>query len=255
MKNQMNTLRGLLAVAVLVSIPALIGCTEVSPRIVGGPGLDIGEDPGPVVERMRDVSGTTSVVLAAVGKLNIRQGGNASLRIRAPEKLHDYIRTDVVGGTLVIQVVDSPGFHINRAIEYDLTVPELQYAEVDGVGNLDARGISGDELELVLGGVGNIYCEGLNLNRLEVTRSGEGNLTLSGVAQYQGAVLGGIGNYEARNLDSSVAQITLQGMGSATVQVSDQLDAVINGSGSVYYVGNPAIERSGNGSGGVEQIG
>jgi hypothetical protein len=220
-----------------------------------GPGIDIGGDPGPVVERSRDVTGTTGVVLAAIGKLEIRQGGTTSLLIRAPQKLHQYIRTDVVGGTLVIQIVDGVSFNLDRGIEYDLTVPHLDYAEVESVGNLDARGISGDELELVLSGLGNIYCDGLNLNRLEVTRSGEGNMTLAGVAQYQGAVLSGMGHYEARNLASSVAQITIEGMGSATVQVSDQLDAVIHGSGSVYYVGNPAVERSGNGSGSVEQIG
>jgi hypothetical protein len=52
-----------------------------------------------------------------------------------------------------------------------------------------------------------------------------------------------------------VADVRIGSGGSATVRVQDHLSATINGSGNVYYLGDPIVESSISGSGGVVKIG
>jgi hypothetical protein len=257
MKIESITQRALLALVAVVAALSLTACTDVSPKVVAGPGPGSFPpgDGGPVVERERPVSGVSGVVLAGVGDVYVRQGGSTSLRIRAEEQIHEYIRTDVVGGMLVIQFVDGSTFHNGSPIEYHLTVPELRHAEITGVGRIVGSGISTDELTLILNGVGELDLSGLNVTRLEVSMSNLGDVRLDGVAQTQSVSVGGRGDYRAGGLASSTAGVTIGSGGSATVRVSDRLEATIDGSGSVYYLGSPLVERDGYGSGTVEQIG
>ena len=62
----------------------------------------------------------------------------------------------------------------------------------------------------------------------------------------------GIGGYIGPK-DS--VDVLVEGIGSATVRVSERLVARIESSGSVYYIGNPEVEATINGTGSVEQIG
>ena len=55
------------------------------------------------------------------------------------------------------------------------------------------------------------------------------------------------------NLAGKTAVVNTNGSGRTTVQVSDTLNASINGSGDVIYIGNPTITQNYNGSGRITQ--
>ncbi len=66
--------------------------------------------------------------------------------------------------------------------------------------------------------------------------------------------ISGAGNYEAEDLESKEVKIDVGGAGSAIVNVSDELDAKVSGSGSVKYMGDPTtVKQDVSGAGRVSK--
>jgi hypothetical protein len=62
-----------------------------------------------------------------------------------------------------------------------------------------------------------------------------------------------VGTYNAAELSSQRAQVTNNGTGAVVVRVSDKLDAIINGVGSIEYIGDPQVTKKVSGIGTVRQ--
>lgn len=229
------------------------GCHESSSGGVLGSTVILGS--GATAEESRSVSGFNGISLVGIGDVHIRQGGTTSLHVRAEDNLLDYLETEVRGGTLVIQTKVGYDLRPTREIEYDVVVPDLQRVELSGAGGVQGSSMAGSRLVLVRSGVGRLDFSDLDVTALEASLSGVGSVRLDGRAQRQSIVLGGLGDYEAGALHSAEADVTITSGGSATVRVSDKLDARIDGSGSVYYIGSPVVTRSGSGSGSVAPVG
>ena len=66
-------------------------------------------------------------------------------------------------------------------------------------------------------------------------------MTLAGKTIYENIEIIGSGSVHNSNLVTSFCKVTISGAGSVEAQVTTQLDAVIAGSGTIIYTGNPAI--------------
>lgn len=239
----------------LVAVLAIGACHETN-HVLNPDWNAIPPGPSPVVEETRPATGIDEVVLDGVGRVYVRQGGSESLRIRTEQHILPFIRTEMSGGRLVLGFDEGTSYQGQAAsIEFHVTVLDLERAELSGVGLISVSSLDADRLALVHTGVGTIEVHGLAATRLDATRSGVGEINVSGAVQQQSVVLGGVGAYEARNLSSAQAEVTIAAAGSATVRVSDRLDARIDGAGSVYYFGNPVVQRTGHGSGSVVPMG
>jgi len=87
----------------------------------------------------------------------------------------------------------------------------------------------------------------------EVSNIGSGNVTVAdpiSVGQMKVYLLGS-GSFFGFPLSASVCQVDISGSGNCEVTVDNDLDVVIEGSGSVYYKGSPSIEVDITGSGRV----
>jgi hypothetical protein len=181
----------------------------------------------------RDVGGFDEVELRGVGNLFIEQTGSESLSVEAEEDVLPKIRTEVENSRLTIGPDPNSMISTTKAINYRLTVKDLNALEVSGSGDVEAEGIDTDELA--------------------VTISGSGEVEIRGSADSQEVDLSGSSDYKAEDLESREATIDVRGSGSATVNVSDQLDAEVSGSGSVEYVGDPTINQDVSGAGEVSK--
>jgi hypothetical protein len=94
----------------------------------------------------------------------------------------------------------------------------------------------------------------LNTQGLEVTIDGKRDVRTSGEAMEQRIIISGSGDYMGRDLQSAEAEVQILGSGSATVRVRDRLVVRISGSGSVFYLGEPVLERIVTGPGDVIKI-
>ncbi len=188
---------------------------------------------GNVTSESRNVSDFDEVELNGVGNLSIQQTGSESLIVEAEEDVIPKLRTEVENNRLVIGPKPNTSIHTSEPINYKLTVEDLNALEVSGSGNIDAEDISTDELA--------------------VTISGAGDVKTSGRADSQDIDISGSGDYKARNLESEEAKIEVGGTGSAIVNVSNELNAKVSGSGSVEYIGAPTVDQEVSGAGRVSE--
>jgi hypothetical protein len=181
----------------------------------------------------RNVSGFSEVELQGVGNLSIQQTGSESLSVEAEEDVLPKLRTEVENNRLIIGPESNTSIHTIKPINYKLTVKDLDALKLSGSGNIEAEDIETD--------------------KLAVTINGTGDVKMAGRADSQDIDISGSGNYQAGDLESKEVKIAVGGSGSAIVNVSDELDAKVSGSGSVEYVGDPTVNQDVSGAGRVRK--
>ena len=186
-----------------------------------------------VMSEARDVSGFTEVELKGVGNLSLEQTGSESLTVEAEEDVLPKIRTEVENKRLIISPERNTSINTTKPINYKLAVKDLNSLEVSGSGNVEAKDINTDELAVTIGGTGDVE--------------------IRGSADSQEVEISGSGEYRAGDLESKEATIDVRGSGLATVNVSDELEAEVSGSGSVEYIGDPMVQQEVSGAGEVRK--
>lgn len=124
---------------------------------------------------------------------------------------------------------------------------------LSGSGSLSINSLQTGKAALQVNGSGSIDLTTLQAQSLAAGLSGHGSFKLSGSITDQKVNLTGSGRYEAEGLSSRTAVVSATGSGSAVVQVSDTLDASVTGSGSISYIGSPAVTQRRIGSGKIQQ--
>ena len=188
---------------------------------------------GNVVTETRNVSGFDGVIVTGAGNILIDQTGTESLTITTDDNLLQYITTEIRGGKLVIEFKPGVLFDKVKELTFKIGAKNLNSLQVDGAATVEGKNIATENLSV-----------GLN---------GAGVITLSGKATEQNVMLDGVGTYNGAELISQRAQVTDNGTGAAVVRVSDQLDAIVNGFGSIEYIGNPQVTKKVSGIGTVRQ--
>ena len=222
--------------------------------IVSPSGVNAIVGSGQVATQDHLVAGFFGVSLS-IGSLYVEQGPRDELRIVAEDNLIPYLRTDVIGGSLVLSVQPHVSLRPTRPIEFYLATPALREVSISGSGNVVWPGATVDRLALGISGSGTIELFDLVANWLDATISGSGHIRVSGRVIDQRISISGSGSYGADDLSSATAAVQISGSGSATVWVGDSLVADISGSGSVYYYGNPIVAGTISGSGRIIPLG
>ncbi len=210
---------------------------------------------GNLVSENRNVSGISGVQLTMSGTLHITMGNSDSLRVEAEDNLQPYIRTEVTGGTLVIET--RPGFQLEntRPIDYFLTVRQLSAIALSSSGDARAENLQAGAFSVEISSSGNVTIGRLEADSIRVRISSSGELTVqSGRVQTQTISLSSSGEYSARDLQSANADVSLSSSGGATIRVSDHLTGSLSSSGNVYYIGNPDVRVSKSSSGKAVQL-
>jgi len=209
---------------------------------------------GTIIQETRSVIGAMGVNMGIVANMTIEQGVPEELILQADDNLMPFILSDVQGETLVISNEQGIDLEPSQKIEALLRLNSINNIIHSGVGDITVPDLMTTQIEIALLGVGDIDIINLDLQTLDVMISGIGNVSIAGQVQNQTAELISLGDYEAENLVSNTADIDISSIGSATVQVSTTLNAHITGSGSVFYIGSPVVNRTGNGIGNVTQL-
>lgn len=214
----------LIAALVLMATLLMAACSR------GGTGVD---GSGKVIAETRPVSGFTAVNLNGFGKLLITQGDTEALTISADDNLLPLITSEVQGDTLVMGPKSDTNINKFKDMTYQLTVKDLRTVKVDGMASVEAQDLA--------------------IDSLHVESNGAGGWTLSGSVSDLDVQINGMGSFDSPDLASKTARVVISGGGSVTVQVSDTLDAEINGAGSVHYIGDPKVTKRIIGGGIVSQ--
>ncbi|EGQ8476388.1 hypothetical protein GTP19_17730, partial [Vibrio cholerae] len=95
----------------------------------------------------------------------------------------------------------------------------------------------------------------LSAKHFEITVNGIGKASLTGQVAFFNASLNGLAELDAANLKSEDGRVEVNGAGIAKLNVSSELNARVNGSGSVEYLGTPVnLKTEVNGSGSITSV-
>ena len=85
----------------------------------------------------------------------------------------------------------------------------------------------------------------------DVEISGSGRVEPTGTADTLVVEISGSGHYLGEDLEASFGTVRVSGSGEAVVNVADNLDVDVSGSGGVQYIGEPTVTESISGSGDI----
>lgn len=231
----------------LVSISAIFCFTFSSCNI------NCVEGSGNVVSKTLNLNEFTELELNSSIQVNLRQGSEQKVEVKAQENLIHLLNKQVDGDTWEIEFTEC----VNNAGNFQVfvTVPELDRIELNGSGSISTGNVlKGEIFEVNLDGSGDMALQ-LQVKELSTKLNGSGDLKLIGSTKTHSIDLDGSGDISAENLKSDNVSINLDGSGDVRVKASYELDIKVNGSGDVYYEGNvKSINSEINGSGNLHQI-
>ncbi|HEU5145116.1 MAG TPA: head GIN domain-containing protein [Chryseosolibacter sp.] len=127
-------------------------------------------------------------------------------------------------------------------------------AKVSGSGNLTLKGHF-ESLESDVSGSGRVVLDARIDDEADFGISGSGKIEARGQAESVKANISGSGKVLAADLETDRCEVRISGSGDVEINVVNELDANISGSGSVSYRGSPKkINSNASGSGKVRKI-
>ena len=203
----------------------------------------------------RNVGTFHAISMGVPGELYITQGNHVSLEVKGdPDDLEDLV-TEVKNNTLVIKY-ERTGWNFGRdRVSIYVTTPDISEISLGGSGKVISENLlQSDELALHVSGSGKMNLQ-VEADEIEASISGSGNMTITGEADAVQLTISGSGNLDAEDLKVDRYEVRISGSGRSRINVGDQLDAKISGSGSVYYTGDPdKVISNVSGSGRVKKL-
>jgi hypothetical protein len=186
---------------------------------------------GTMAIEARDVSGFSEVDLNGSGTVMVSVTGTESLKIEAEDNILPLLTSEVRDGRLVLGAKES--ISPTREIVYTVTVINLEAVAVSGSGSVVA-------VDVVANG-------------FEVDISGSGLVTPEGASEHLDLSISGSGVFEGEGFVSATGTVSVSGSGDAVVDVTNDLVVDVSGSGTVRYIGDPAVSTSISGSGEISR--
>jgi Putative auto-transporter adhesin, head GIN domain len=142
------------------------------------------------------------------------------LRIEADDNIIGLVTTSVSNGLLSVAL--KQGSYSNITINV--------YASMETINRLECVGT----VEFATNGQ-------IQTDSIVCGIIGTGNITLTGTAGFESIEITGTGDVHNFGLASSRCSALISGTGNIEVNVTQELDAVIAGTGSITYSGNPTV--------------
>jgi hypothetical protein len=169
---------------------------------------------GKIISQERQAEDFTDVVLDGVGKVNIHSSENYKVVVTTDSNIQDIIEINTHGQRLHIDENCKWGFNPTK-LTIDVYMPEVKNIKLNGVGKIKIADGKTSDLVIDLCGVGDVE------------------------AQY----------YEVQSVD-----ISISGTGDVKTMVTDTLKGDISGVGTIFYKGNPEIQKSVTGIGKIKPL-
>jgi hypothetical protein len=208
------------------------------------------------VTQVRDMKNEhiTTIVLKGAIDLYLTQDKTTSVQVMADNNIVPYVLTTLKGSVLEIELSPDKLVRGGSSIQVHVSTPQLTHITCQGSGNVLGKGVfSFPDLTLEMQGSGNVDISDQGEN-LKVFSYGSGNLKLKGEVKKLELEASGSGNHKCCELKTHTAIVSLTGSGDIAVNVEEELDAKLRGSGNINYLGNPNVAHEVSGSGNLEAI-
>jgi hypothetical protein len=127
-------------------------------------------------------------------------------------------------------------------------------ADVSGSGDLEMKGKC-RSFDSDVSGSGSVRVDAAIAEMADFGLSGSGKIYASGSSSSVKTSISGSGKLLAANLETNRCEVRISGSGDVEINVKNELDANISGSGSISYKGNPSkVNSHASGSGSVRKF-
>lgn len=206
---------------------------------------------GPVVSKEIDLAAFNSIDLKGSLNVIVKQGTEQKVVAIGQENIISYLSTSVKAGNWDIMLEN--GCYNDYELTIEITTNSIEELGTSGTGNvqLDGNFVEIENISFFNNGSGQVYSNDSIFvsNFLFVNITSNGSISLKGLCENQNIGLSGSGNYYSYELFSENCIVSVPGSGYCKVNVGNNLDVFIGGSGNVYYLGNPDITSTVTGSG------
>jgi hypothetical protein len=206
-------------IAVLWCATIAISCT--SDDITGS---------GTMTTESRELNAFTAVSVKGTTNVNITQGDSQSVEITADSNVIDYLRTEVEDGSLYIYLASGHHYE-NITVHVEVMVKGLNGVTNEGSGILKILDVENPDFH--------------------IKNIGTSDISFSGSSKTLSIENEGSGRISGYTFLTESCSIHIMGSGDVEVNCSNELQAEIDGSGNVFYKGNPTISTVIEGSGKV----
>jgi hypothetical protein len=161
---------------------------------------------------------------------------------------------DIVGETKIIATDLELSVSGSGTLTLEAEASGSLDANVSGSGRIELKGKCRD-FDSQISGSGRVKLTADVAQRAEFGLSGSGRLQASGKAQEVKASITGSGEVQAADFVVDKCDVRISGSGGVQINVNQELDANISGSGTVSYKGNPShVNSHSSGSGHVRKF-
>lgn len=127
-------------------------------------------------------------------------------------------------------------------------------ADVSGSGDMNIKGKCA-QINSNISGSGKVEMGVTTSGSADFTVSGSGRIVASGAADVVTANISGSGKVLAADLAANRCEVKISGSGDVEINVKNEIDATISGSGTVSYRGNPGkVNSHSSGSGSLRKM-
>lgn len=223
MKILLNALLVLLLTTLLSCIGVYL-CTEGSGRLI---------------KQTLDLPKFKNLSLNVPAKILIIQDSSSKVEIEIDDNLLNAIYVGVENETLNIS---SERGLCPRKLEISVISPFLNSIEVNGSSDIIAQTpIHTNDFAIKINGSGDIQIDSIKAQSVNIKINGSGDIRLGGVTDTFVAIINGSGDLFALNLAAKNVDVKANGAGDVYVNSLEKLNVNINGSGDLYYIGEPSV--------------
>lgn len=185
-----------------------------------------------VVEK-RSVTPFTAISTEGVFEVEVTSQKDLALEVEGDDNILKIVTAEVSNN--VLRLKSTQNYSSDEPVKFRISVPDLSALSVAGAGHIDVKGLKNDKFEIDVQGAPTISVSG-NTKLVDIDTSGAGKI-------------------DTHNLHASRAVVDSKGVSRIDLDVTDQLDVTISGPSSVYYKGDPQVNKTVNGPGKVERVG
>ena len=182
----------------------------------------------------------------ARGSMNVvlQKGTEGTIQIIAEEKAQEYVSVKSNGKTLIISLKKNLYKVSKKGVKVIVPFNDLNQVSLKGSGEVTSKEtINASTFVTHLNGSGDVNLK-VAATTVEASLNGSGDIELSGNATNLEVSMTGSGDIDALQLRTQNTDANLTGSGDITVHASNNINAVVRGSGDIEYAGNPEVKNT-----------
>jgi putative autotransporter adhesin-like protein len=185
-----------------------------------------------VVEK-RNVTPFTSISTEGAFNIEVTCQKDLGLEVEGDDNVLGVVTAEVSNN--VLRLRRTKNYSSSEPVKFRISIPNLEALSVDGAGHIDVKGLNNEKFEINVDGAPSISVSG-NTKMIDIDCNGAGKI-------------------DTHSLHASRGVVDSKGVAVIDLDVADELDVTVSGPSTVYYKGDPKVNKTIHGPGKVERRG